>query len=865
MRKRCLTVLLAVLVFLSAFAFSATEKPPRILILFSNSSNGILRACYCPNSPWGGLAKRAWLVDQIRAVEGVNNVLLLDAGDLFPVDPDIDGTLALLRAYSLMNYDAVAIGDQELTGGIAAWKNANRLLVSRYPQAESFPWVSAGYVSKADGQSIARPWTIKSIAGYRVGVVSVAGPAAFAFGATNKLAGLDMADPRTVIAQFVKEHGKDLDLVVVLSHQGVEADRKLAESLAGIDIIIGGHSQSIVCPPEMINSVAICQAGKNGENLGILALEPTSAAERDPTLSQAMAIQAAKASPFEWCMTFGRRHRFTSRLVPLDTTVDEQEEVAGVIDDCYGIQDQNMEKRLKEPPIPSNEVPRLLVRNPIQSVVMRAGETARFAVTLQNVGKADLKIEKARSKIRWLSVTNCTAIIAPGGAVDVTMSVTATNIDRYFRSEYSITTSDKERIVVVGTINGRIEGDIPGIIDVGSMMDSMSGAVGATATNGVTQPLAVQPGTVPASNTSRILVEFFYAPGCDECGDMESEVLPELTRRFGTKILLRQYSIVDKDSYLHLAGLQEELKIRTNEKVSIYLNGTIHIGGLKAIRRELFAQVENIIAGQDRTEGATNQPAILEDSPGKAQSENVLTVRMRSFTTLAILVAGLLDGLNPCAFATMIFLVTMLSVGNRDRRTMLVAGMCFCVVVFFTYLLLGLGVFQILLKLRLYKALSSVLSAGMIAVLFVLAVLSFRDAWLFRRTGRADSVLLQLPNGLKKLIHTTIRTRVGLRSVVIGTAAAGFVVTILESVCTGQVYVPTLVYLTTHPELHWRAWMLLVLYNMAFVLPLLVIFVAAYHGVRSDRFAAWSRQNVVWAKILMGFFFLGLMILMTAV
>jgi thiol:disulfide interchange protein len=146
----------------------------------------------------------------------------------------------------------------------------------------------------------------------------------------------------------------------------------------------------------------------------------------------------------------------------------------------------------------------------------------------------------------------------------------------------------------------------------------------------------------------------------------------------------------------------------------------------------------------------------------------------------------------------------------------------------------------------------------MIGVLIVLSALSFRDAWKFRRSGRPQDVTLQLPEGIKRRMHAIVRVRMSSGGLMAGALIAGFLVTLLESVCTGQVYLPTLVFLTRHPDLHGRTWALLALYNLMFIVPLVVVFVAAYRGVRSQRLVEWSKRNVVWGKFLMGLFFLAL-------
>lgn len=76
----------------------------------------------------------------------------------------------------------------------------------------------------------------------------------------------------------------------------------------------------------------------------------------------------------------------------------------------------------------------------------------------------------------------------------------------------------------------------------------------------------------------------------------------------------------------------------------------------------------------------------------------------------------------------------------------------------------------------------------------------------------------------------------------------------MESVCTGQMYVPTLVVMAkTGTE---KEWGYLLLYNLMFVVPLIIVFLLTYFGLKTEALVAWSKQNVVISKILLGLFFI---------
>lgn len=871
------------------YAAFAAEAP--VVILFSGSGNGILRSCYCPNAPWGGLAKRAWLIRQLRQAVGRENVALLDSGDLFPPEDEPGRSLCILGLYRIMRYDAVAIGDQEL-----AWFKSTAAAPGRGPG--DFPWLSASYLTAISSNAtptapFATPSKILTLGSRRIGIISVTGEDAYRF-VTNRLDGLSLVDPVQSIRQFVDSTSNKTDLILVLSHQGLDADRRMAAHLSGVDIIIGGHSQSLLNPPEVVNGIPIFQAGKNGENLGILMITRKGNAPTPPPLTlDHQPSTIPHPDPFAVARTETAGWIISSSLVPLDTRVDEHPAAAELVDRYSAGEDRKLAEWLANPPPPESGTPRLQVTNAIQQTVLKWGERRQFKVTLANLGDTPLVISKIRGKIRWLTVLDFPTNIPPHACGEAVVEITATNIDRFFRSEYTITSSDPKRIVVRGFINGRVEGPMPDIVDVPSLLASMkqpsppapSASPSKEANPAETIPPPAlstnhQPSTTPAAWQAinpppparlPILVEFFYAAGCADCDEMEKQILPELRRRYGSGIDLREYDIHVRTNYVRLARLQEKMGVRTSETVSLYLNESIHLGGIRAIRAHLFEQLVNLAEreGQTATEQATTAPAPpgprQELAPsGTPETGDILARRLSAFTAGAVIMAGLVDGINPCAFATIVFFITLLSVTGVRARRLLLVGFAFTLATFTTYLALGFGVFSVLKSLTAYRLVAVFLRWAMALVLGVLAALSFRDAWRFHRTRQAAAVTLQLPHSLKKRIHQIMREGLSSGRLFLGSLVIGILVTLLESVCTGQVYFPTLVYLTEHPALRIRAWKFLFLYNLMFVVPLLLVLMAAFYGTQNQRLLKWSAGNVIWSKSAMGIFFLALLALTLA-
>ncbi|MGD8398285.1 MAG: hypothetical protein PVG11_05460, partial [Anaerolineae bacterium] len=91
----------------------------------------------------------------------------------------------------------------------------------------------------------------------------------------------------------------------------------------------------------------------------------------------------------------------------------------------------------------------------------------------------------------------------------------------------------------------------------------------------------------------------------------------------------------------------------------------------------------------------------------------------------------------------------------------------------------------------------------------------------------------------------------------------GFVVSLIELACTGQVYVPTIVYVLSQPDMATQAFFYLVLYCFMFVVPLIVVFGLAYFGTTSEQLATFVNRHTAAIKLATGAVFIGLALWMT--
>ena len=349
-------------------------------------------------------------------------------------------------------------------------------------------------------------------------------------------------------------------------------------------------------------------------------------------------------------------------------------------------------------------------------------------------------------------------------------------------------------------------------------------------------------------------VVYFYRPGCARC-DRVQLALDYLARAWNVEI--RSYDAADPGNQVLHERYDRAYGVAEAERLAapaVYV-GEVALSGEALTRRAL----EQAVAGA----GGSPPPWERLGSEGAAEAAQGILSRYRGFGPLAVTLAGLLDGVNPCAFATLLFLLSYLAYTGRTPREVVAVGGLFTAGVFGTYLATGLGLLAFLRELAGFAAVARWVYRLTAAGALVLAALSLRDFALCLR-GQAREMTLQLPAFLKRRVHASIRSRLGLRATGAAAFATGAAVSVLELACTGQVYLPTLVYVSRLPGERLGAVGYLVLYNLAFIAPLVALFALAWAGVGSRVLEGFLRRNVAWVKLALSGLFLGLAALMLA-
>jgi len=245
------------------FKFACYAK--EITILYTSDTRAMIYPCSCPNEPDGGLARRAALIKELRKENP--NTLVLDAGGFFAgglldensqsLDLEKERARINLKAMELMRYDAAVIGDDEFNFG-------------RQFLEENIANTSIFFLScNLEPNNITLPYTIKEIAGVKIGIIGLA-----SFSSEDKTGGLKLRDAAEAVKQAREElKNNGATFIVLLSHMKEGEDLNLLKGVVdGIDILIIGNSRSEGKLLTKIGSTLVLRSGWQGRRLGKLSL-----------------------------------------------------------------------------------------------------------------------------------------------------------------------------------------------------------------------------------------------------------------------------------------------------------------------------------------------------------------------------------------------------------------------------------------------------------------------------------------------------------------------------------------------------------------------------------------------------------------
>ena len=358
-----------------------------------------------------------------------------------------------------------------------------------------------------------------------------------------------------------------------------------------------------------------------------------------------------------------------------------------------------------------------------------------------------------------------------------------------------------------------------------------------------------------------LMVSVFYSPGCRACMEVDRDVLPGIEEKYGQDILIKHYDVSLTNNYEQMVRLEKLYGIEGGYVPEVIVARNVLMG-----KEDITLRLDDVIekALAEPPDSKKNSEIKLEAVQYQAPASSIILSRFESLSVYAVMAAGLLDGVNPCAFTTIVFFISFLAFVGYKRREMFFAGLSFAFAVFITYLLIGLGIFRFLRAMHGFHHITLILNIFIAGLALLLGGLSLVDYFRYRKNKDSKDVVLKLPQAIKNRIHSVIGAdfrdkKSGLLRIIWVAFSAGFIVSILESFCTGQVYLPTIAFVLRMTEKKISAFSYLVLYNLSFILPLIAVLFLGLFGATSKTFTKFMQNRLGLVKLATAalFLFLG--------
>ena len=243
----------------------SSQSPNELVIAHTNDIEGALRAVQLPQRS-GRRSIPPGNSPEDTYGHPIPTVILLDGGDSLYGTPASDNTngLSQVAVMNALQYDAAVLGDKDFNYGFDELKTAI--------ETADFPFLSANILRIDNNQPLTKASTIISRNGQKIAVIGFTSPNVGTIIAADQILSsqIKVEDPIAIAQKLIPELQKQADVIIVLSHLGINLDRELAARVKGISIIIGAHNRKMIAPPEILeNDIPVVQVGYQGDILGV--------------------------------------------------------------------------------------------------------------------------------------------------------------------------------------------------------------------------------------------------------------------------------------------------------------------------------------------------------------------------------------------------------------------------------------------------------------------------------------------------------------------------------------------------------------------------------------------------------------------
>ena len=238
----------------------------KLTLLHSNDMHGDFLAEAKDNKDVGGVSLLSGYIKDVRNTE--ENVIYAIAGDMFRgsiIDSEYKG-FSTIELMNFLSPDIVTLGNHEVDYGLA-----HLLFLEK---CAKFPIVNANMYIKTNHVRLFKPYEILNVGGMNILFIGIITEEVLASTKSEEIIGtfVDVWDAAKQVGTIVDNYKTTkIDLTVLLTHIGFEEDKRLAELLDpewGVDLIIGGHSHTLLTKPKVVNGVPIVQVGVGTDQIG---------------------------------------------------------------------------------------------------------------------------------------------------------------------------------------------------------------------------------------------------------------------------------------------------------------------------------------------------------------------------------------------------------------------------------------------------------------------------------------------------------------------------------------------------------------------------------------------------------------------
>ena len=244
------------------------KRTQKFTILHSNDMHGDFLAEVKEGSGHmiGGLALLSGYINKVREEE--ENVIFAIAGDMVQgslIDAEYKG-VSTIELMNFLSPDVVTLGNHELDYGLP-----HLLFLEK---VANFPIVNANLYIKGIGKRLMTPYIILEVGGFNIMFIGIITEKVMDSLAMDQLIGtfVSTQDAAEEIGKICNAYKyDDIDLTVALTHIGIESDIELARMLKpewGVDMILGGHSHTVLDQPLEVNNILIAQAASGTDQVG---------------------------------------------------------------------------------------------------------------------------------------------------------------------------------------------------------------------------------------------------------------------------------------------------------------------------------------------------------------------------------------------------------------------------------------------------------------------------------------------------------------------------------------------------------------------------------------------------------------------